>query len=60
MENRSVRHEDRDQLDYQLAAARQQTNPDGRRDGSLKGEELKLLIEFFQLLDRWDRQEVVQ
>ena len=57
MENRSIEHEDRNEsVPYQHAAA--STSEIG--DALLTGEELHLLIEFFRLLDRWDRQEVVQ
>jgi hypothetical protein len=55
MENRNVRQEGRNELVYQPAAAMQL--PRGER--SLSREELSLLVEFFQLLDRWDRQEVL-
>ncbi len=57
MENRSIGHEDRNESAvYQAAAA--PTSEFGA--APLTGEELHLLIEFFRLLDRWDRQEVVQ
>ncbi len=60
MENRDVRHEDRRQLDCQPAAAMQPAPTNGSGNSSIGREELRLLIEFFQLLDRWDREEVVQ
>ena len=60
MENRDVRHEDRNQLDRQPAAAKQPTHTDSPGDSSLNGEELRLVIEFFDLLDGWDRQEVLE
>lgn len=60
MENRSVKHEDRNESAlYQHATAKQQTSIAERTgDGSLSRGELGLLVEFFQLLDRWDREAV--
>ncbi len=55
MENRSVGHEDRNE-----SAVIQQTPTSEISDAPVSSEELHLLIEFFRLLDRWDRQEVVQ
>lgn len=55
MENRSIGHEDRNE-----SAVVQQAPTSGIGDTPLSGEELHLLIEFFRLLDRWDRQEVVE
>ena len=61
MENRSVGQEDRNELVlHQGAAATRQTSTSEIGDTLLSGEELHLLIEFFRLLDRWDRQEVVE
>ncbi len=57
MENRNIGHEDRNESALQPAAA---TRLHEFRDASLSGDELHLLIEFFRLLDRWERQEVVQ
>jgi hypothetical protein len=61
MENRSVGPEDRNESAlYQHAPAMRKTASDERTgESSLDGEELNLLVEFFQLLDQWDR-EVVQ
>lgn len=59
MENRNVKHEDRNDLVYRHAAAVQRTRVDSCGDSSLSRDELSLVIEFFQLLDRWDRPEVV-
>ncbi len=61
MENRSIGHEDRNEsaLHQHAAAIRQAPTTDNGGE-PLSGDELHLLIEFFHLLDRWDRQEVVQ
>lgn len=61
MENRSIGHEDRNEsAPYQHAASTRRVSTDQSGDASLSREEVSLLIEFFRLLDRWDRQEVVQ
>jgi hypothetical protein len=61
MENQSIEHEEQKAsiLQQRFAAARR-TSIDEPGEASLSGEELHLLIEFFRLLDCWDRQEVVQ
>jgi hypothetical protein len=58
MENRNIGHEDRNAstLQQRFAAARH-TSADELGEAPLSFEELHLLIEFFRLLDRWDRQE---
>jgi hypothetical protein len=58
MENRGFRHEDRFEsvLGQHVAATQQTANDGATGENSLKGEELRLLVEFFQLLDRWDRE----
>jgi hypothetical protein len=61
MENRSIGHEDRNESALHLHATEiRQGSTSKIGDVPLSGEELHLLIEFFRLLDRWDRQEVVQ
>ncbi len=60
MENRNIGHEDRNESALQAAAEVRRASTSGIGDDPLDGEELRLLIEFFRLLDRWDRQEVVQ
>jgi hypothetical protein len=62
MENRSIGYADRNESERcpQAAAARHATTIDELGDASLSREEVSLLIEFFRLLDCWDRQEVVQ
>jgi len=59
MENRSIRHLDRNESALYQCAAETRHTSDERCSDSLNSEEVNLLIEFFQLLDRWDR-EVVQ
>jgi hypothetical protein len=61
MENRSIGHEDREEsaLQQHAGAARHLTT-DELGAALLSPDELHLLIEFFRLLDCWDRQEVVQ
>lgn len=61
MENRSTGREGRNELaPHQNAAEIRQVSTIEIGDALLSGEELHLLIEFFCLLDRWDRPEVVQ
>ncbi|MFB3917708.1 MAG: hypothetical protein ACE14M_13325 [Terriglobales bacterium] len=61
MENRSIGHEGRNESAlHQHATVIRQAATSEIGDTTLSGEELHLLIEFFRLLDRWDRQEVVQ
>ena len=61
MENRSIGHADRnDSTTHQHAAAARHLSDDELQDALLSHEEVSLLIEFFRLLDRWDRHEVVQ
>ena len=61
MENRDIGHEDRNEPALkQHAAAVRRASIDEPGEGLLGGEEVSLLIEFFRLLDRWERQEVVQ
>jgi hypothetical protein len=68
MENRSFKHEDRNESsafyrDRTAATVGNRQAPGGDEfGGSLNREELRALIDFFELLDRWDRQnqEVVQ
>ncbi len=61
MENRSIGQEDRNESAlHQHAAEVRRASTSGIGADPLGGEELHLLIEFFGLLDRWDRQEVVQ
>jgi hypothetical protein len=61
MENRSVRHEDRNESSgIRATEVSSRTRARNDNSSSLDREELRLLVEFFQLLDRWDRQEVVQ
>lgn len=61
MDNRSIGHEDRNESAlHQHATDFPQRSTGEVGDVPLSGEELHLLIEFFRLLDHWDRQEVVQ
>ena len=62
MENRSNGHEDRNEaaLQQHVGVIRQAVTSEIGDAPLLSGEELHLLIEFFRLLDRWDRLEVVQ
>ena len=61
MENRSIGGEDWNESPRQQRAALTQQVPTSETgDTPLSGEDLHRLIEFFRLLDRWDRQEVVQ
>lgn len=60
MENRSIGHEDRKESALHQQAATRHASIDEPGDASLSPDELHLLIEFFRLLDRWDRQEAVQ
>jgi hypothetical protein len=61
MENRNIGHEGRNEsTTHQHAIAARRLSGDGLQDPSLSRQEVSLLIEFFRLLDRWDRQEVVQ
>ncbi len=61
MENRSVRQEDRNESSpIRTTEITHQRRAREIADDSLNREELKVLVEFFLLLDRWDRQEVVQ
>ena len=61
MENRTIGHEDRNESAlHQHAAVIRQASTGEIGDAPLSGGELHLLIEFFRVLDRWDRQEVVQ
>ena len=61
MKNRNIGHEDRNESPlYQPAAVARHTSVDQLGNGSLSREEVHRLIEFFRLLDRWDRKEVVQ
>ena len=70
MENRSVRHENRkhsppyrqsptDTLPGDNCAARQAAREEFISENLLSRAELHSLVQFFELLDRWDR-EVVQ
>ena len=61
MENRSNGHEDRNEvaLRQHVGVIRQAVTSE-IGDAPLSGEELHLLIEFFRLLDLWDRLELVQ
>lgn len=70
MENRSVRHEDRhhselsldgtrDALPRNVSANGQRSSAEFISESLLTREELRSLVQFFELLDRWDR-EVVQ
>jgi hypothetical protein len=61
MENRNIGSEDWNESPRQQhAALTQQVATSETGDTSLSDEELYRLIEFFRLLDRWDREEVVQ
>ena len=61
MENRNIGNEDWNESPRQQHAVLTQQVPTSETgDTSLSGEELHRLIEFFRLLDRWDRKEVVQ
>ena len=61
MENRSIGHESRHESALtQHAAAIQEATTSEPSDTPLSGEELHRLIEFFRLLDQWDRKEVAQ
>lgn len=60
MENRSIGHGDRQESALHQQAATRLASIDEPSDASLSREEVSLLIEFFRLLDRWDRHEVVQ
>jgi hypothetical protein len=61
MENRSVRQEDRNEsVAIRTGDDNRRARIDESNRDSLDREELRALVEFFKLLDRWDRQEVVQ
>jgi hypothetical protein len=60
MENRSVGRDDPKELAFPQTAAGMDISLDEPGDASLSHEELHRLIEFFRLLDHWDRDEVVQ
>jgi hypothetical protein len=61
MENRNIGNEDWNESPRQQHAALPREVPTSETgDTSLSDEELHRLIEFFRLLDRWDREEVVQ
>ena len=60
MENRSIGPENRNASPLKQHVAVVQQHATGELGIALTGEELHLLIEFFRVLDRWDRQEVVQ
>jgi hypothetical protein len=61
MENRNIGSEDwKESPGQHHAALTQQVATSESGDTLLSGEELHRLMEFFRLLDRWDRKEVVQ
>lgn len=60
MENRNTGIKDQKELGLQHRAAIRQAATNEIDDAPLSREELHRLIEFFRLLDHWDRQEVVQ
>jgi len=61
MENRSIEHEEQNESALiQPTAEVRRALTSGIDDVPLGEDDLHLLIEFFRLLDCWDRQEVVQ